>query len=185
MPGEVFLTVGTTRFEALIRAVDSHAVAEALVKHGYTRLVVQTGTGMYKLQHLMPPNTSHAPKDSQGSSGVLAWHPSGLEVRIFDFLPSLKQQMADADLVISHAGSGSIFEALAMRKPLIAVPNPILMHNHQAQLVEHLAAMHHCIPATVDSLAQVLSNLELDQLRPYTPGDSAGIFRRIDEIMAH
>lgn len=182
--------MGTTRFEALIKAVDSHAVAEALVKHGYTRLIMQTGTGTYKLRHLVPPSSSHLPKGSQGisedaaPSEMSARHPSGLEVRVFNFLPTLKQQMAAADLVISHAGSGSIFEALALRKPLIAVPNPILMHNHQAQLVEHLAAMQHCIPATVDSLTQVLSELELNQLQPYTPGDSSGIFRRIDAIMA-
>ena len=163
--------MGTTRFEELIKAADSHAVAEALSRHSYGRLVMQIGTGLYKPRCLVPTGTS-------------ARHPSGLEVAFFDFLPSLKQQMAAADLVISHAGSGSIFEALAMRKPLIAVPNPILMHNHQAQLVDHLAAMNHCIPATVDSLAQVLSDLQLGQLQPYMPGDSSSIVRRIDEIAA-
>ena len=39
---------------------------------------------------------------------------------------------AGADLIVSHAGSGSVFEAMALRKPVIAVPNAILMHNHQA-----------------------------------------------------
>ncbi|KAK9821284.1 hypothetical protein WJX74_009742 [Apatococcus lobatus] len=170
MSGEVFVTVGTTRFEALIKAADSHAVAEALSRHGYRRLIMQIGTGTYKPQRLVP-------------SGTCAQHPSGLEITFFDFLPTLKQQMAAADLVISHAGSGSIFEALVMRKPLIAVPNPILMHNHQAQLVEHLAGMKHCIPATVDTLSKVLSNLQLGQLQPYMSGDSRGIFSRIDDIV--
>lgn len=40
-----------------------------------------------------------------------------------------------------HAGSGSIFETLTARKPLIVVPNPLLMDNHQAELGDHLAAM--------------------------------------------
>ena len=169
--GEVFLTVGTTRFEALIQAADSHAVAEALATRGYRRLVMQIGSGDYKPRVLVP-------------SGTTARHASGLEVTFFEFLPSLKDQMAAADLVISHAGSGSIFEALALRKPLVAVPNPILMHNHQAQLVEHLAAMQHCIPATVDTLPGVLRDLRVQDLRPYVPGSSFGIFQRIDEIMA-
>ena len=37
----VFVTVGTTKFDALIRAVDQQAVADALVARGYTRLVMQ------------------------------------------------------------------------------------------------------------------------------------------------
>jgi hypothetical protein len=41
-----------------------------------------------------------------------------------------------------HAGSGSIFETLTARKPLIVVPNPLLMDNHQAELGDHLAAMN-------------------------------------------
>lgn len=59
-------------------------------------------------------------------------HPHGLSVEYFDFAPSLAQHMESAALIISHAGSGSVFEALRLQKPLIAVPNPILMANHQA-----------------------------------------------------
>lgn len=51
-----------------------------------------------------------------------------------------QQHMEDAELVISHAGSGSLFEGLALRKAIVAVPNPILMHNHQAELAGKLAA---------------------------------------------
>jgi beta-1,4-N-acetylglucosaminyltransferase len=39
------------------------------------------------------------------------------------------------------AGSGSIFETLTAGKPLIVVPNPLLMDNHQAELGDHLAGM--------------------------------------------
>lgn len=49
--------------------------------------------------------------------------------------------MSDAALVISHAGSGSIFESLTAGKALIVVPNPLLMDNHQAELGNHLRGM--------------------------------------------
>jgi hypothetical protein len=49
--------------------------------------------------------------------------------------------VSDAALVISHAGSGSIFESLTAGKALIVVPNPLLMDNHQAELGRHLAGM--------------------------------------------
>jgi hypothetical protein len=64
-----------------------------------------------------------------------------LSARYFDFTPSLAQHVAAASLVISHAGSGSIFESLSAGKALVVVPNPLLMDNHQAELGSHLKAM--------------------------------------------
>ncbi len=39
-----FVTVGTTKFDELIRAVDTREVADALQSHGYDRLVMQVGS---------------------------------------------------------------------------------------------------------------------------------------------
>ena len=39
--GTVLVTVGTTCFDALVRAVDDPAVAEALAARGYTKLIIQ------------------------------------------------------------------------------------------------------------------------------------------------
>lgn len=33
-------------------------------------------------------------------------------------------------------GSGSIFETLRLRRPLVVVPNPLLMDNHQVELAD-------------------------------------------------
>jgi beta-1,4-N-acetylglucosaminyltransferase len=43
----VFVTVGTTCFDALVQAVDSEQVKEALLQKGYTNLVIQMGRGTY------------------------------------------------------------------------------------------------------------------------------------------
>lgn len=43
----VFVTVGTTCFDSLVRAVDTDEVKEALLKKGYTHLVIQMGRGTY------------------------------------------------------------------------------------------------------------------------------------------
>ena len=87
---------------------------------------------------------------------------------MFDYSPSLASIITNAGLVISHAGepnaqyqlelnmnqvsewmthlgawyvagSGSIFETLTAGRPLLVVPNPLLMDNHQAELGDHLA----------------------------------------------
>ena len=66
---------------------------------------------------------------------------SGLKINFVQYLPSMHAYMEAADLIISHAGSGSLFEALSLNKPIIAVPNAILMANHQ---VTSLLALHLC-----------------------------------------
>ncbi|RCV32973.1 hypothetical protein SETIT_7G045900v2 [Setaria italica] len=43
----VFVTVGTTCFDALVKAVDSDEVKEALLQKGYTDLLIQMGRGTY------------------------------------------------------------------------------------------------------------------------------------------
>ena len=43
----VFVTVGTTRFDALVGAVDSPNVRKELAAKGYTHLLIQMGRGSY------------------------------------------------------------------------------------------------------------------------------------------
>jgi len=54
---------------------------------------------------------------------------------LFPFLKEeeLKQAYAACDLVVSRAGSGSIFEIAAVRKPSILIPLPEAAQNHQVK----------------------------------------------------
>jgi len=54
-----------------------------------------------------------------------------VQVEHFDFAPGLCDRIAEAALIVSHAGAGSLFEALGAGKVVVAVPNALLMHNHQ------------------------------------------------------
>lgn len=172
MPGTVLVTVGTTKFDALVKAVDSTAVADALVARGYTRLVIQKGAGKHQVQTLVPIGSQHHQLSN------------GLQVQVFEFAPSLAEYMQAADLIISHAGSGSIFEALRLRKPLVAVPNAILMDNHQAELANHLARLDYIIAARPDTLAYTLQHLSVNALKPYESGSAEGIIQHINEVMS-
>ena len=91
--GTVFVTVGTTRFDALVEAVDSEEVAAALAGKGYARLVVQLGASAYRPRVLLPEGAA---------AGRHA--ASGLQVEWFEYAPSLEPYMESAALVISHAG---------------------------------------------------------------------------------
>jgi beta-1,4-N-acetylglucosaminyltransferase len=57
----------------------------------------------------------------------------------------LKEYIEKADLVISHAGAGTIIEALRCRKRLIVVVNSRLMDNHQLEIAEKLHEENHLL----------------------------------------
>ena len=167
----VFVTVGTTRFDALIRALDQPQTVLVLTAKGFDSLVLQIGTGRHTPSIICPEGQcSHT-------------HANGFEVVWFRHAPSLKDHMKAALLIISHAGSGSLFEALQLQKPIIAVPNAILMANHQAELADHLASLGFLIASAPDNLLDSLQSMQLDVLQSYEPGDASQIVCAIDHLM--
>ena len=72
-------------------------------------------------------------------------------------MDSLTALMASASLIISHAGAGSISEALYFRKPLIVCINETLMDNHQRELADALADRRYCLETTPSHICQYLS----------------------------
>lgn len=145
----VFVTVGTTSFDALIQALDDVTVIDILRSKGYASLTLQIGRGTYTPRNIVPPGRSRAVL--AGSSGD-ASEPREFVVECFDFRPSLDEAMREADLVVCHAGAGSVFEALGLRRPLLVVVNETLMDNHQVELAEELAGRGHlrwCVPEGV------------------------------------
>ncbi|KAF5752729.1 Glycosyltransferase family protein 28 isoform 1 [Tripterygium wilfordii] len=160
----VFVTVGTTCFDALVRAVDTKEVQEELLRRGYTHLFIQMGRG------------THTPTKSVGGDGTLS-------VEYFTFSSSIADYLRSASLVISHAGSGSIFETLRLGKPLIVVVNEDLMDNHQSELAEELADRKHLYCAGPQTLRQTIASMDLDSLLPYHPGDATPVVKHINRFL--
>ncbi|KAK2420898.1 N-acetylglucosaminyldiphosphodolichol N-acetylglucosaminyltransferase [Trifolium repens] len=159
----VFVTVGTTSFDALVRAVDSENVKKELLVKGYTHLLIQMGRGSY------------VPTKSEGEGSLV--------VDYFTFSSSIADHLRSASLVISHAGSGSIFETLRLRKPLIVVVNEDLMDNHQSELADELANRKHLYCASPQTLHQTIADMNLDSLIPYTPGDATPVAKHINRFL--
>ena len=84
----MLVTVGTTEFDDLVRAVDDDKVLRRLGDMGFGRVLFQIGKGEY---------TPRSPV-----SAAL------LTVEFYRFKPNLKADMAEAQLIITHAGAGSI-----------------------------------------------------------------------------
>ncbi|KAG6588466.1 UDP-N-acetylglucosamine transferase subunit ALG13-like protein, partial [Cucurbita argyrosperma subsp. sororia] len=140
----VFVTVGTTCFDALVRAVDTEQVKQKLYARGYTHLLIQMGRGTYN------------PTEYHGEDGLV--------VEYFSFSSSIADHLKSASLVISHAGSGSIFETLRL---------------------EELAERKHLYCARPQTLHQTIESMNLDSLIPYTQGDAKPVARLINRSDSH
>ena len=154
MPRRVFVTVGTTSFDALIGACTTPEFHKKLKTLGFDELRLQVGRGA-------------APTDTDRVS----W---------FRFAPTITEEMRAADVVISHAGAGSILEALELGKRLVVCVNDALMDNHQAELATALEARGHVVVATVGDVAEALQRVVATRPAPYERGDAAPFRALVD-----
>ena len=83
-----FATVGSTKFDALVKTVLSEPVLNALRSKGFTSLVVQSGNSRVDV----------------AVGDVTMLQKSGIDIEIYKFKPSLESDYDAAELVISHAG---------------------------------------------------------------------------------
>lgn len=136
-----FVTVGATApFNALIRACLAHGFLQALKEHNFTELRFQYGKdGAHILQEV-------------DLSNIKATY--GIDVTGFDFkTDGLRYEMTTLmskdvqreGAIISHAGSGTILEAMSYQVPVIVVPNEDLLHNHQVELAEELERLKYVV----------------------------------------
>jgi len=117
----IFVTVGTTLFEALIDATTTSQALEWMVFRGYTHLIIQYGRGS---KPTIPKNCV-------------------LQVESYAFKPTLLDDIQKADLILSHAGAGTVTEVLRLKKRLVVIINTALMGNHQTELANALGERQH------------------------------------------
>lgn len=104
-------TVGSTCFPALTEFLSLPSTLQLLSSLSFTSLSVQHGTHPFS-----------SPKQT------------AISLNAFSYYPDLSTHLRNADLVISHAGAGTISEVVRLNKPLLVVINDALMHDHQTEL---------------------------------------------------
>eukprot|EP01071_Lankesteria_metandrocarpae_P000016 Lankesteria_metandrocarpae@DN10022_c0_g1_i1.p1 len=125
----VFVTVGTTRFPELVSAVLAEGFTDLLLTLGYESLVVQGGSDVAADSYSCNRSLTATGSDRRIQD---------LHIQLFSYKESIADDVADADVVITHAGAGSILQTLRAQKKCLAVVNSALMGNHQLELAEHL-----------------------------------------------
>lgn len=155
----VFVTVGSTSFDDLIKTVCSEKVLRVLKNKGFDKVVLQIGRGT-----------------------IVSAVSEELEVEWFKYKDSLEDDFKSASLIIGHAGAGTILESLIERKPLITVFNEKLMNNHQSELAEQMEKDGFLISCSTDKLLETLENFDPKNLKTYT-SDSNKFPAFLEEIM--
>ena len=119
----VFVTVGTTRFNALVQACDQLAA---------------TSENEFVVQHANP--------------GLALSHARGQV-----FFDDVAERYANAEVVITHAGAGSIFGLLEMGKVIIVVPNFERIDKHQSDIARYVEENQYALVCwALDELAATL-----------------------------
>ncbi|KAI8348688.1 putative glycosyltransferase [Mortierella sp. GBAus27b] len=149
MTSSIFVTVGSTRFDRLVNAISSPSLLELLSSLGYSQLTIQHGKS---------PITD------------LSVY-SGIQIDTYAYKPSLREDMERASLIISHAGAGSILEALRLNKKLVVVVNEDLMDNHQLELGSALHQQGYLICCNVSELEKALQAKEYESLASFPDPD--------------
>ncbi|KAJ7109248.1 glycosyltransferase 28 [Mycena epipterygia] len=166
-----FLTVGTFEFDLLVQTVLSESVLLALQSRGYTDLVVQCGNSDFELASAV----------AQQETVKLQRH--GVDIEIWKFKPSLETDYKRADLIIGHAGAGTILDVLRLGKALIVVPNPTLLHNHQTELSAVLASHDYLKTSGILDLADTIADLDPATLAKFQPFDGSRFRALVDREM--
>ena len=112
----VFVTVGSTSFDDLIKTVCTEECLELLKSYGFEKIILQVGKGTFVPEEML-----------------------SFKVEWFRFKDNILDCIKNASLVIGHAGAGTILETLSQGKPLIVVLNEKLMDNHQREIAEKLS----------------------------------------------
>ncbi|KAI9853894.1 MAG: N-acetylglucosaminyldiphosphodolichol N-acetylglucosaminyltransferase catalytic subunit alg13 [Vezdaea acicularis] len=159
-----FVTIGATAsFNDLLSNVLKPKFLEALRGAGYTDLLLQYGTeGKTIFEKFLEDEKLGKNYNCNLRINGFAFNKKGLgqEMRA-----AKGENGAAEGVVISHAGSGSILDALRINVPLVVVPNPSLLDNHQIELAEELADMGYVVHGDLSDLEACIQASEQLRLR--------------------
>ncbi|OBZ89184.1 UDP-N-acetylglucosamine transferase subunit alg13 [Choanephora cucurbitarum] len=158
----LFVTVGSTGFDDLIQQTTSREFVLSAVKNGFKRIQFQYGASEPIFIH-----------------NLQAYDGPPLDIDGYKYKNSITEDMNKADVIISHAGSGTILQALRLNnKKIIVVINSSLMDNHQCELANAMATEGYVICNELSELMDTIKTIHQTDLKPF-PKPNPQIFASI------
>ena len=88
--------------------------------------------------------------------------------KYFKFTQDIAAQIAQADLVITHAGAGSVFHLLEIAKPIVVVPNFERVDEHQKDLADFVSQNNYATVCNdLQQLGQCVTDAISNNFSPY------------------
>ena len=177
----IFVTCGATvPFPELTDAILNPEFAQTAFKLGYTRIILQTPTSDSGDGHLRDypqkqkrNETPSLSKEELGCPSIVDhWvFDNNIEYIVINYSSDVRRLIKEhVDLVISHAGTGSILDALRLQKALIVSVNTKLMGNHQQQIADKFSELGYVLVSEpkAEALSKVLVSLQRYELKPFS-----------------
>ncbi|KAK6456172.1 UDP-N-acetylglucosamine transferase subunit ALG13 [Scheffersomyces xylosifermentans] len=121
------------------------------------------------VNHLKLKANSKAVPKSEEPVKIYTSSESDFQLIAFPFSNKIDNYIAQSDVVISHAGTGSIVDTLRLQKKLIVIVNDTLMDNHQAEIAHEFTKLNYCLSYNVRELAK--KDELVNSLRDLLKGD--------------
>lgn len=97
---------------------------------------------------------------------IIAYSKAGIKAKVTRFVEDMGGELREADLVISRAGAGAVFELAAAGKPSVLIPFPFAADDHQRVNAEYLSEHGAALLVSEDSLnAEQLAKVIIDFYR--------------------
>ncbi|KAB0483018.1 hypothetical protein F7Q91_01575 [Vibrio chagasii] len=96
------------------------------------------------------------------------------------FVEDIESYYLNADLIITHAGAGTIYRLLELRKKIIVVPNLERVDKHQSDIAKYMEKHKHLLVSW--ELDNLLS--KINEAKSYVPVYYSKVpFFKVDEIV--
>ena len=163
MGKSAFVTVGTTQFDLLIETIVTD------------KNVIQTLVDCLKIDKLIL---------QIGNSQMPSFDNLPIKIEYYKYKDSIENDIQQADLVISHAGAGTILQTLEAHKPLLVVVNEKLMNNHQLEIAHVMEQQDYLYYCTCSTIGETLEKFANHQFKQYEKGNPELFGRYLNQIMS-
>ncbi|QHS73281.1 N-acetylglucosaminyldiphosphodolichol N-acetylglucosaminyltransferase catalytic subunit ALG13 [Saccharomyces paradoxus] len=192
----IFVTCGATiPFPRLVSCVLSDEFCQELIQYGFVRLIIQFGKNyVSEFERLVQERGGQRenqkfPTEQFGCGDTVRHYAlmnGKLEVTGFDFSTKMQSIIRDySDLVISHAGTGSILDSLRLNKPLLVCVNDALMDNHQQQIADKFVELGYvwsCAPTETGLIAGLRAS-QTEKLKSFPVSHNSSFERLLSETI--
>lgn len=163
MGKRVFVTVGTTQFNQLIETIlqDPNVIQTLINSLNIDKIILQIG-----------------------SSEMPSHDNISIPIEYYKYKNSIEHDIRQADIVISHAGAGTILQVLEAQKPLLVVINEKLMNNHQIEIAHAMEQQDYLSYCTCSTLVPALKKFANHQFKPYEKGNPSLFGEYLNHIMS-